>query len=431
MLALKHLVRGGLARGVAGTLALNVGTTVLNFATALVLARLLGADGYGAFAFAFAWATVLTSVAGLGVSPLVVRHVAAMNAQQDWPGLRGLLRWTNAVVFATSALTSVVAALAGWLLLDDESLLEPFLLGLLLIVPTALVVIRQSAMQGLGRVVLGRVPETLVAPGLFLLLATAVGLVREDFSASWAVTLLVLATVVAFGIGAVLLARSLPDAVRSVVPAYDWRSWARSAAPLVFLGVVGVFSGQVGTIFLGAFADPEDTGVFALALRLSTFAGFLFLASTYPLMPAVARLHSRGEHEELRRTVHRAARVVFLLSLPVALGLAVFADPLLGLFGEEFRAGTDAVRILVAGELVKVFLGFSGLALVMAGQEDAFAQGVVLGAVVNVVLALVLIPAFSIEGAAAATAAGTAATHLLLTALSHRKLGFAGAAWWR
>ena len=68
----------------------------------------------------------------------------------------------------------------------------------LLIVLTALVVIRQSAMQGLGRVVLGRVPETLVAPGLFLLLATAVGLVREDFSASWAVTLLVLATVVAF-----------------------------------------------------------------------------------------------------------------------------------------------------------------------------------------------------------------------------------------
>lgn len=420
-----------LARGAVGTLGLNVTTTLLNFGLAILLARLLGADGYGAFSFALAWSLVLSSVSGLGMSPLVVRHVASMQTRGDWPGLHGLLRWTNGVVIGTSLLTAGVAGVCGWLLLDEDTLLRPFLIGLSLVLPTALVIIRQAAMQGLGRVVLGRLPETIVAPGLFLLLAAAVGLGWDGFSASWAIALFVIATMIAFALGALLLARSLPTAVRRATPRYESGSWARSALPLVLMGLVGVVSAQLGTILLGVFAKPEDTGVFALALRLSTFASFLFLASTYPLMPAVARLHSLGDDENMRQTVHRVARMVFLLSLPVALGIIIFAHPLLGLFGDDFRAGTSTVRILVLGELVKVFLGLSGLLLVMTGREADFARGVTAGAVVGLALSLALIPPFDAIGAAVATAAGVGVTHVLLTMLSHRRLGFSGAAWSR
>lgn len=422
-------VNRGLARGVVGTLGLNLSTTVLNFALAIVLARLLGADGYGAFSFAFAWAMVLSSVSGLGLSPLVVRHVASMQALRDWAGLHGLLRWTNAVVVATSCFATGIAALAGWLLLDRDSLLWPLLLGLGLVLPTALVTVRQSAMQGLGFVVLGRLPETILAPGLFLLLAAAVGLTWDGFSASWAVAMLLVATVVAFAVGAALLTRSLPAEVTAAVPRYESRSWAKSALPLVLMGFFGVFGAQAGTIVLGVSAGPEDTGVFALALRLSTFTSFLFLASTYPLMPAVARLHSLSDAESMRRTVHRVARIVLLLSLPVGLGIAVFADSLLGLFGADFRAGADVVRILVLGELVKVFLGLSGLLLVMTGREADFARGVTAGAAVGLLLSFVLIPPFDAVGAAIAATAGTAATHLALTLLARQRLGFSGAPW--
>jgi O-antigen/teichoic acid export membrane protein len=279
-------------------------------------------------------------------------------------------------------------------------------------------------------VVVGRVPETLVAPGLFLLFAAVAGLTWQDaFSASWAIALLVVATILAFAVGAGLLARALPGAVREVEPRFESRSWARSATPLVVLGLVGVLSAQAGTILLGVFADAEDTGVFALALRLSMFASFLFLASTYPLMPVVARLHSLGDLEQMRRTVHRAARALFLCSLPVGLAIALFADPLLGVFGADFRTGTQAVRILVLAELVKVFFGLSGLLLVMTGHEDDFARGVILGSILNVGLSLLLIPPFSIGGAAVAAAVATVVTHLVLTSLAHRRLGFAGTAW--
>ena len=85
---------------------------------------------------------------------------------------------------------------------------------------------------------------------------------------------------------------------------------------------------------------------------------------------------------------------MFLATLPVALAIAVLAEPLLALFGDEFRDGAGAVRILVAGELVKAFLGLSGLLLVMTGHEGDLTRGVAIGGMANLVLAIVLVPLF-------------------------------------
>lgn len=420
--------RGGLAWGTAGTLALNGSTTLLNFGVVLLLARLIGADGYGAYAFAFAWAMVLASVAGLGLSPLIVRHVAGSRAGTDWGTLRGVLRWSNAVVLGASILTTALAAAIGWLLLrNDDDLLAPFLIGLLLVAPTALTMLRQSAMQGLGKVVLGRVPETLVVPGAFLVLAASAALVmRGSFSASWAVGLLATATVIAFALGMALLLRVLPPEVGVTQPRYDARSWSRSAVPLFLFGVIAAANAQVGTILLGSLSGPADAGVFAVASRVSMVVGFVLVAAAYPLMPVVARLHALGERVELQATVTRVARAVFLATLPVAVAVALLAAPLLGLFGEEFRSGADAVRILVAGELVKAFLGLAGLALVMTGHEADLTRGVAVGAGVNLVLAGALIPLLGVAGAAIAGALGVACTHVLLAWLSRRRLGISG-----
>jgi O-antigen/teichoic acid export membrane protein len=426
-----RLDRGGLVWGTLGTLVLNGSTTVVNFVIAVLLARLLGASGYGAFAFALAWALVLVSFSCLGLSPLIVRHVAGARATADWQMLRGILRWSNAVVLAASLLAIAVAAALGWARLkDDEELFWPFMIGLLLVVPTALTILRQAAMQGLGKIVLGRVPETLVVPGVFLLLVGAAGLSLGDrFTASWAVALNLLATVAGFLIGAMLLIRSLPAEARRGRSLYHARSWTRSAVPLFLMGLVGAVNMQVGTILLGSLAGPADAGVFAVVVRISSFAGFVFLASTYPLMPVAARLHRLGESDELRATITRVARTVFLVTVPVVLAIALLAEPLLGLFGDEFRPGASALRILLVGELVKAFFGLAGLALVMTAHESDLMRGVSVGAGINLVLAIVLVPLLGVEGAAIAAAAGAVCAYVLLAWLSRRRLGFSGAGW--
>jgi O-antigen/teichoic acid export membrane protein len=418
-------VARGLILGTAGTVGLNVANVVLNLAVVLLLSRLLGPSGFGAYASAFAWATVLSVLAVLGLTPLVVRQVASYHSLESWGLLRGLLRRSNQSVALSSALTIVVAAVAGYLIYGAKpELLHPFWVGLLLVPLISLTSLRQAAMQGLGRVVLGRIPETIGLPMVFIgLVAAAAIKLDDDFTASWATALQVVAALCAFGLGAFLLRRSLPTPVRGAVPEYDMSSWRRSGVSLVLLTVVLAANAQIGTILLGALSGAADAGVFNVAMRTTTFISFIMLAATYPLMPVIARLYATGDIERLQQLVVRAARGVLLFALPTGLVLVVFAPVILDLFGSGFDDGATAVRILAIGELMNVLTGFGGVVLVMTGRERELAFCVGIGAALNLGLSAALIPLIGLDGAAIGTATGLACANLLMAWLAWRRVG--------
>lgn len=421
---LVRALRSGIVGETAGTAVLNGSTIVLGFVATLLLSRLLGASGYGAYAFAFAWASILAVPALLGLTPLVIRHVASYRAREQWEALRGILRRSNQVVAAAAIGIVLVGSLLGWAANRTQpELVRPLWIGLLLVPVIALTALRQAAMQGLGRVVVGRLPETIVAPALFILLIGAWVLADRDLSPTVAIALQVGAAAVAFAVGARLLRRTLPTPARTLPPAYETRAWVRSAVPLLAMSAVTAVNAQVGTIFLGALQGPEEAGIYGVASRVAVFGSFVALAATYPLMPAAARVYATHGREELQRLVARGGRLVALASAPILLGLVVLASPCLTLFGAEFGEGANALRVMVVGEAVKVLLGFGGLALVMTGREGQLTKAVAAGAAATLVLNPVLIPFAGIEGAALATAAGAALTAALACGFAWTRLG--------
>ena len=421
----ERLERRAFLRATAGTLVLNISTLAVSFALSLVLARTLGAGGYGAYAYAFAWATFLAVPATLGLTPLVIRHVSQYEVREDWSLMRGVLRRVHQFVGVTGVALAAAAAGLGWALRDhDSELTKPFLLGLLLVPLISLTGIRQAAMQGLNRVILGRLPETIVSPVLFLLLVIVVSQVRDGgLTAEWAVALNVAAAFAAFVLGTALLRSALPRQTREAKPEYHNRAWLESGLPLLALGLVMVINGQVGTILLGATDGAESAGIFNVAVRFATFSSFLFLTVSYPLYSVVARLWAAGATDQLQRLLTRTGRAVLVFTAAVAVPFLLFPQQLLALFGPDFDAGVGALRILVVGEVLKVACGFGGLALVMSPYERSMAVGMALGVAVNVPLTAALIPIWGIEGAAIGSTAGAAISSILVAWLAWRRLG--------
>lgn len=397
----------GLAAEAAGTAGLNVATVALNFAITVVLSRLLGAGAYGAYAFGLAWAVVLSVPANLGLPPLVVRSIAAYEARSDWGLLRGLLRRSNQAVLGVSAAIAAGAAIVGIVLVHDDRLLRPFLVGLLLVPLTALTSLRQAAMQGFRRVVIGRTPETVIAPLVFLASLGIVGLAaRSSLTPSIALALNAAAALLALAAGAWLLHRTLPQGVRAARASYETREWVRRGMPLLLLSCVLAVNAQVGVIAVGALHGPAEAGVYSVASRAANLISFLLLATSYPLMPLVARLYAANDLARLQAVATQAVRVLVICSIPVALLLALFASPILSLFGTGFGGGATALRICSIGELVNVTTGFAGTILVMTGHEKRLAKGAAGGAVANVVLSFVLAPFWGASGAAVGLVAG-------------------------
>lgn len=430
--SVRHLLAGTggpstqLAGQSAQTTLLNLFAMFFGFVMSVVLSRLLGARGYGAYVYALAWPTVLAVAAQLGYGHLLVRSIASYSALEEWGLVRGIIRHSQRVVLAASVVLACAAGAVGWLFVGNgqPAVRQSFYIALPLVPALALIPQREAVLRGFRRVVLGRLPETLVQPILLLGFVAGLWLVLDGkVSPPEVVAATVAAAAGALVVGTVLIARFTPTQVTSTVPTTDRVTWSRSARSMFAVNALQIVNLQVGIVVLGAMATIDETAVFSVAVRLSGLVSFLQTAVIFPLAPAVARLHTSGQPGQLQRLVSRATLGVMILSAPVVVGLLLFGEQALGLFGDQFRTGNAILGILVVGELVNISSGFVGILLINTGHERTLFKFVVWLTVSNIGARIILIRFFGLEGAAIGQALGLGIQNLVLAGLVWRTLG--------
>lgn len=421
-------LRGRLARGAVGSLALKVAQTLLSFASGVLLARLLGAEGYGVYAYVFSLVTLLALPAGFGLPNLVVRETSKALARSEWGLVQGMWRWAGRTTAATSLVLIVLAGGVVWVLAERFSGLQlaTFAWGLVLAPLLALGNLRGAALRGLHRVVEGQLPEQVLRPGVFVLflLGAAFLLPAEKVSPATAMALHALASGLAFAVGAWLLWRATPAEIRRAAPAYNGRRWLASTLPLAFISGMQLINQRTDILMLGLFTTAAEVGIYRVAVQASTFVSFGLQAMNMVVAPQFAHLHALGDTRRLQRVVTASARAILFLTLPAVLLFALYGKPLLKLvFGAEFAAAYTPLVILALGQLVNSAAGSVGFLLNMTGHERDTARGMAVAAGGNVVLNLILIPPLGVNGAALATASTLALWNLLLWRAVQHRLG--------
>jgi O-antigen/teichoic acid export membrane protein len=172
------------------------------------------------------------------------------------------------------------------------------------------------------------------------------------------------------------------------------------------------------------FVTPDDLGVYAACVRVALAMVLFLTAVSYVFSPFVADLHARGEREKLDRLFKSITRWTVAGTVPILLLMLLAPGPILQLFGgENFTTGITALRILVIGQAINVSVGAAGFVLIMAGRTgwDLTVYG--LSALLDLVLSLILVPKFGINGAAAAQAITIACSNWLRLALVKRFVG--------
>ena len=128
-----------------------------------LLARVLGAHGYGVYAYALAILTVLVLFADLGVAQLTVRESAALVAKGRWPEAKGIVLAAGQVTLVLSVCIGGLGFLLTQLLPQTD---QSQVLGLvfLLLPLSALVRFNTSVLRGIGRITTGQAIERLGMP---------------------------------------------------------------------------------------------------------------------------------------------------------------------------------------------------------------------------------------------------------------------------
>lgn len=402
---------------------------VLTLGISIVLARVLGPEGFGIYVYALSLVTLIAVPTQLGLPTLLVREVARYQVQERWGLLRGLLQRVNQVVVVTSLILGVGAAVIAWAVADSvsEEQVRTFAWALLLLPLIALGNLRGAALRGLRKIVKGQLPEYLLRPGLHLvLIGTAVLVWGSTLSASSAMMLHAVASLIAFVVGAFLLVRELPKASKTIGAEYETKAWARSVVPLSLIAGITIVNSQAGIVMLGIWRPVEEVGLYRVAIQGASLVTFGLGAVNLAIAPYLSRLYHSGERGSLQRLVTLTSRSVFLLAIPVTLAFLFFGDLVLSLaFGTAFAAAHYALAILCIGELVNASTGSVGYLLNMAGYEGRTARGLALAAGTNIVVDLLLIPPYGIEGAAIASAISLIVCNAYLVRQAHLYTGIA------
>lgn len=396
--------RETLIRAARGTVLMRVGYMALSLAGSVVLARALGPDAYGIYAFVFALVNVMAIPAQAGVPPLLVRETAKAHATARWPALKGVWRWCTRLILVTS-LTVGTVALIGVVLFSsatDSVTRTTLYVGLLLLPLLALGDARGAALRGLGLIVRGQLPESIIRPGLLLVLAGGVWWVTGDLTAPGAMALHVAAAIIAFLIGAVLLLRARPSELDGVeVDTSSAAEWRSAILPLAMIGGVHMVSAQVGVVLLGLFRPEAEVGIYKVAASISVLAVVGLQMANVVVQPHIARLFAIRDIALLQRLAGLAALVSTGITIPVFLLFIFGGKPLLRLlYGDAYVAAWLPLVVLGVGQFVSAIFGSVALLLSMTGHERDSFRWLTIAAASNIFLSLILIPKMGMLGAA-------------------------------
>jgi O-antigen/teichoic acid export membrane protein len=234
----------------------------------------------------------------------------------------------------------------------------------------------------------------------------------------------VVAATIAFVIGAWLLSRARPQELAGVTAEYCTRSWLASVFPLAATAGMQLINHHTDIVMLGLFRSAEEVGVYRVSVVGASLVIFGLQIINMVVAPHFARLYSIGERDQLQRVVTASARIALFTALPAVLVFLLFGETLLQVvFGVEFARAYVPLTILAVGQLVNAGAGSVGYLLNMTGHERDTTRGVAIAAGMNVVLNVVLIPAFGMAGAAMATTASLVIWNVILWRAVRTRLG--------
>lgn len=203
---------------------------------------------------------------------------------------------------------------------------------------------------------------------------------------------------------------NLPNALRlpryvAPVSGIRIRQHMRPVLILLASAVATEIYTMLDTVMLEYFHGEVCVGYYSNPVRIVRMTYTVVIALVAVFYPRISSYYKRGEKENCDALLARGTKILLLLSLPGAVGLALTADMIVPLlFGNAFLPSIRTLQILsvlVPVFSIAYFLGH--IVLTAVGMERMILWASIGGAVINAVSNLFLIPAYRQEGAAIAS----------------------------
>jgi O-antigen/teichoic acid export membrane protein len=368
-----------------------------------ILARSIGAEGYGVQAQLNTINGVLIPIATLGLGFAVVRVVAG-HQNVDFVSAR-FFSSLLIVTIVSAALAALVALLAPWLnilFIKVEWATPVISWSSLMIVLSAWELMLNDYYRSRLRIIaysLFQIFQILVSVGgIVLVLQSGGGLLEVIWV--WLVAKFFF-VLVAFGyfIGTGEIQFKVSLMPYRELKELIWFGW-----PLVVMGVSASIMSLGDRAVIGYYFNPKQVGVYNATYSLAGIFAAIGAPFWGPLYPIMATHKNNNDYSALALNCRKYMNGYCFISIPTFVGLTVLASPLLQVLGSAEFAIPPLLFGLIALGLFSDQFSASVHYLIYLHNEPIFIRNIViLSAMVNLILNILIVPLWGILGASLST----------------------------
>lgn len=378
------------------TLWLGLGTSlnkILSLALIIFAAQVLGAEEYGKFSFALSFIYLFIVLFDFGLSPIITREFArGKEKKEEFYSIISLK-----ILLSLGTLTMIL--LGSFLTISEKDIRMTILILALFLAINSFWSMFNSffhARQKMEYEAIFDALQVLIIFGLgFFILFNYPS--SENLSYAYFVS----ASVTLVFVSIFFHFKIFPLKINFNFSV--WRKFLTMSWSLALIGLFGVIYGYIDSVMLGYWKMFAENGWYNAAQRIiiASLLPMGFIGASF--YPALSKF-SHESKEKFQKAWDAEVEIMILLAFPLIVGGIVLAPQIIYAFYPfEFTPSILVLQILIL-TVGPIFLyrPFYDAMIVLNQQIKTF-WVTVAGAIVNVILNFILIPKYSLYGAAVAT----------------------------
>ncbi len=379
--------------------------------TIVLIARLLQPTLYGAYTFAFGYASFIDAVGGFGIGAYLSRHFAISAFKRDHEKMMRVLSSGYLLLAVSSILITLLAlSLSGYL---SNTLYAGLGIPAITLVISSLMIffvmvqsVSMQALIGLGK---GAFSSLTGLIGNSVQLVGSVGLIlyltgNPQLQVEGALVGMLVGYVASAAFGSYFVHRSLRHygKIKLVWPKKeDIRETARFSFPIGFNYMLNDGMQNFSILFLGLFVSKAVLGNYGAALKGLTAVILLHNSINNVLLPAFSTAKLEKARKDLHRTYNRVLGYSLVLILPLLVYMAVFARPAIFLFlSSSYSSAPPYLTLIIAGAVISTVSLFISSLIVSRGMTFKVLKYNAIVALMEILLLAFLTPMLNSYGIA-------------------------------
>lgn len=161
---------------------------------------------------------------------------------------------------------------------------------------------------------------------------------------------------------------------------------------------------NIDVVFIGRYMTETDAGIYRIVYQFSMLAGLAATSVKAVLYPKFSAWNESKQLENITEGLRGGTSLSLMLAIPIFFSFLILGYDFISLFyGEAYIPGVPALYLLSFIQIITVFMYLQSICLNAISHPKYAFLSIAAGIIANVVLNIILIPMYGMEGAALAT----------------------------